>query len=202
MQLKKKTIMVLALSLSIFSQGMIVHAKEDGARIRPEGSGKWMTGEYHSHTYQSDDASQSLQELLDNGFQKYGLDWIAVSDHLRVSKRDDEGNPLAGGSIPFSMGMAQYQIPKIQQLQEAGKYKNKIIFSGFEWDMPTYEHVGIGIISGKFGSESSLKAARQFEYLFTDRDEAMFNPKDVADWNKQNSRAYTTPEDARAALIT
>ena len=29
--------------------------------------------EYHSHTYQSDDASQSLQELLDNGFQKYGL---------------------------------------------------------------------------------------------------------------------------------
>ena len=37
---------------------------------------------------------------------------------------------------------------------------------------------------------------RQFEYLFTDRDEAMFDPKDVADWNKQDSRAYTTPEDA------
>ncbi|WP_339273288.1 S-layer protein [Paenibacillus sp. FSL K6-1330] len=200
MQLKKKTIMVLALSLSILSQGMIVHAKEDGARFKPEGNGKWMTGEYHAHTYQSDDASQSLQELLDNGFQKYGLDWIAVSDHLRVSKRDDEGNPLTGGSIPFSKGMAQYQIPKIQQLQEAGKYKDNIIFSGFEWDMPTYEHVGIGIIAGKFGSESSLKAARQFEYLFTDRDEAMFDPKDVADWKKQDSRANTTPEDARTAL--
>ena len=100
------------------------------------------------------------------------------------------------------MGMAQYQIPKIQRLQEAGKYKNKIIFSGFEWDMPTYEHVGIGIISGKYGSESSLKATRQFEYLFTDRDEAMFDPKDVADWNKQDSRAYTTPEDAQSGMAS
>lgn len=90
MQLKKKTIMVLALSLSILSQGMIVHAKSDGSKFKPESNGKWMTGEYHAHTYQSDDASQSLQELLDNGFEKYGLDWIAVSDHLRFSKRDDE----------------------------------------------------------------------------------------------------------------
>ena len=82
MQLKKKTIMVLALSLSILSQGMVVHAKADGAKFKPESNGKWMTGEYHAHTYQSDDASQSLQELLDNGFEQYGLDWIAVSTIL------------------------------------------------------------------------------------------------------------------------
>ncbi|OMF76303.1 S-layer protein [Paenibacillus glucanolyticus] len=201
MQLKKKTIMVLALSLSILSQGMVVHAaKEEGYKFKPEGNGKWMTGEYHAHTYQSDDASQSLQEVLDHGFQKYNLDWIAISDHLRTSTRDEDGNAIAGGPIPLSQGLAQYQVPGIKQLQAAGKYKNKIIFSGFEWDMPTYEHVGIGIIAGKFGSESSLKAVSQFEYLFTNREESLFDPADVANWNKQGSRAFTTREDARTAL--
>ncbi|WP_246309503.1 hypothetical protein [Paenibacillus alginolyticus] len=92
-------------------------------------------GEYHAHTYQSDDAQQSLKDVLDNGFDKYGMDWIALSDHLRMSKRDDEGKDIPGGPIPLSKGIIQYQAPKIKQLQDEGKYKNKIIFTGFEWDM-------------------------------------------------------------------
>ena len=82
--------------------------------------------EYHSHTYQSDDASQSLQELLDNGFQKYGLDWIAVSDHLRVSKRDDEGNPLAGGSIPFSMEWLNTRFPRFSSFRKQGNTRTRL----------------------------------------------------------------------------
>lgn len=126
MQLKKKTIMVLALSLSILSQGMIVHAKEDGARFKPEGNGKWMTGEYHAHTYQSDDASQSLQELLDNGFQKYGLDWIAVSDHLRVSKRDDEEIPLPADLFRSPKEWLSIRFPKSSSFRKQGNTRTTL----------------------------------------------------------------------------
>lgn len=194
---KKKTIMVLALSLSIFSQGLDVHAKEN---VKPNEAGKWLTGEYHAHTYQSDDAQQSLQELMYNGFKKYDMDWIAVSDHLRVSSKDDEGNTITGGPIPFSKGMAEFQFPKLKELEQSATYKNKIMFAGFEWDMPTYEHVGVGIIGDKAGSDKSLKAVEQFEYLFTDRDITMFNPLDIATWNAADQRAYSTKEDARKAL--
>lgn len=125
---------------------------------------------------------------------------MAISDHLRPSSRDDEGNTIPGGPIPLSKGIIQYQAPKINQLQEAGKYKDKIIFTGFEWDMPTYEHVGIGILTDNPKSAESLKVSSQFEYLFTNRDEKMFDPADVEAWAAQDSRAYTTREDARTAL--
>ncbi len=112
----------------------------------------------------------------------YGMDWMGISDHLRMSSRDDEGNLIPGGPIPLSQGIIQYQAPKIKQLQKEGKFKNKVIFSGFEWDMPTYEHVGIGILGDQPGSPKSLKAGNQFEYLFTNQDEKMFDPKDVVIW--------------------
>lgn len=104
---KKKTIMVLALSLSIFSQGLDVHAKEN---VKPNEAGKWLTGEYHAHTYQSDDAQQSLQELMYNGFKKYDMDWIAVSDHLRVSSKDDEGNTFTGGPFHSQRGWLSFSF--------------------------------------------------------------------------------------------
>jgi hypothetical protein len=192
---------ILALSITILGQDVssIAYAKE---KNEAQPIGHWVKGEYHAHTTQSDDAqqSQTVQLLLDTAFDTYNMDWIAVSDHLRMSSRDAEGNTIPGGPIPLSQGLAQYQIPKIKELQKAGKYKNKIIFSGFEWDMPTYEHVGIGIIGDQAGSKESLKAANQFEYLFTNRDENLFNPNDVATWKKNDQRVYTTAEDARTAL--
>ncbi|KQL45776.1 S-layer protein [Brevibacillus choshinensis] len=194
-----KAITVLALSMSILAQGLPVAAKELEDKDQKNVHGRWMKGEYHAHTFQSDDAQQSLESVLDHAFT-YGMDWIAISDHLRTSARDDEGNAIAGGPIPLSQGIIQYQAPKIKQLQSEGKYRNKIIFSGFEWDMPTYEHVGIGIVGDKSGSEKSLKAVNQFEYLFTNRDEKMFDPRDVAAWEKKDQRAYTTAQDARTAL--
>ncbi|RNB91353.1 S-layer protein [Brevibacillus fluminis] len=197
---KVKSVTFLALSLTVLSQGLPVAAKDSEGNSHTESRGRWMIGEYHAHTYQSDDAQQSLQSVLDHAFTKYGMDWIALSDHLRMSSRDDEGNPIPGGPIPLSQGIAQYQAPKIKQLQNEGNYRNKIIFSGFEWDMPTYEHVGIGIVGKRAGSKDSLQAANQFEYLFTNRDEKLFDPAQVAAWNAKDERAYTTSKDARTAL--
>ncbi|WP_057913600.1 hypothetical protein [Peribacillus muralis] len=198
---KFKSITALALSLTILSQGLPVAAIEAGDNNQTNSGGRWMKGEFHAHTAQSDDTQQSpLKSVLDKAFDKYDMDWMAISDHLRMSTRDDEGNTIPGGPIPLSQGIIQYQAPKIKQLQETGKYRNKIIFSGFEWDMPTYEHLSIGIVGDQAGSAKSLKAGNQFEYLFTDRDEKMFDPADVAVWKAQDQRAYTTREDARKAL--
>ncbi|MBE1446496.1 immunoglobulin-like domain-containing protein [Paenibacillus sp. OAS669] len=196
-----RNLSLLTLTVSLLSQSMpaaAVYGTAPDVGQTDAGGGRWMAGEYHVHTYESDDAQRSLQTVLDNAFEQYGMDWIALADHLRMSGRDDEGNPVPGGPIPFSKGMALYQVPKIKQLQDANKYKDKIIFSGFEWDMPTYDHIGIGILADS--PDQSLKAASEFEYLFTNRDESLFDPADVAVWKATYSRAYTTSQDARTGL--
>lgn len=197
---KFRAFTVSVVSIAILFQGLPAVAAKDSEDNQP--GGRWIKGEYHAHTTQSDDAegSQSLESLLNNAFEKYGMDWMGISDHLRMSSRDDEGNLIPGGPIPLSQGIIQYQAPKMEQLQKEGKFKNKVIFSGFEWDMPTYEHVGIGILGDQPGSPKSLKAGNQFEYLFTNQDEKMFDPVDVDVWKAQDQRANKTPGDARTAL--
>ncbi|WP_053373141.1 S-layer homology domain-containing protein [Paenibacillus sp. FJAT-27812] len=157
-------------------------------------SGKWMAGDYHVHTYVSNDAQQSLQTVLDQGFETYGMDWLALSDHLRMSDRDDEGHNVPGGPIPLSQAIVDYQTKKINELRGQGKYQGKITFTGFEWDMPTYDHMGVGILDG------SMKASSQFEYLFTNRDANMFKAEDRAIWDQKDQRVYSNAADARTAV--
>ncbi|MFU1798572.1 S-layer homology domain-containing protein [Paenibacillus azoreducens] len=205
---QKWTRMLLAvpLTLSLFGQGVpAASASSDSSAQAQEspaasGTGRWMSGEFHVHTFQSDDAQTSLKDVLDHAFDKYGFDWIATANHLRSSKRDDKGNDIPGGPIPFSKGAMEYEVPEIKKLQEQGKYAGKTIFSGFEWDMPSHEHVSIGILGDEPNSEAMLKAANQFEYLFTNRDASWFDPADVAEWNQQDQRAYTTHADALTAI--
>lgn len=163
-------------------------------------TGSWQTGDLHVHTFESDDAQNSLKNVLDNGLNKYGLDWIAITDHLRTSKRDADGNEIPGGPIPMSLGMNEYQVPQIKKLQEEGNYAGKTIFSGFEWDMPTHEHVGVGILTNEPNSTEALEAAKEFEYRFTNRDANMFDAEDVAKWNAEGARAYSTHQDALTAI--
>ena len=157
-------------------------------------------GDLHVHTFESDDAQNSLENVLDAGLTQYGLDWIALTDHLRLSKRDHNGNEIPGGSIPMSVGMNEYQVPQIKALQEQGKYAGKTIFSGFEWDMPTHEHVGVGILTDEPNSTEALEAAKEFEYRFTNRDASLFDPADVAAWEQEGGRAFTTHQDALTAI--
>ncbi|MNW27613.1 Endo-1,4-beta-xylanase A precursor [compost metagenome] len=177
----------------------VSYAAEGGSQEEQDTQGRWVSGEYHIHTTQSDDAQGKLQDVLDAAFEQNGLDWAALSEHLRMSGRDEEGSTL-GSPIPVSKGIALYQAPKIKELQDAGKYAGKTIFSGFEWDMPTYDHVSVGIITDAPGSPAALKAINQFEYLFSNRDASLFDPADVAAWNAADQRAYSTASDARQAF--
>jgi hypothetical protein len=165
--------------------------------------GRWLAGDLHTHTTQSADAdvSQTLARILDKAFNSYGLDWMAVTNHLRVSTRDEKGVTL-GTSIPMSIAAGRYEIPAIQALQAGGAYADKLIFTGFEWDMPTHDHIGIGIFEGSGKYSASVAGMKEFEYLFTTRDPAMFDAADVTAWQKKYgaTRYNTTAADALKAI--
>ena len=165
--------------------------------VPPLPSGRWIAGDLHTHTTQSADAdvSQTLDKVLGKAFTSFGLDWMAVSNHLRVSTRDEKGAKL-DTPIPMSIGAERYEIPRVRALQAAGTYADKLIFSGFEWDMPTHDHIGIGLFEGADKLTTSTKGMREFEYLFTTRDAAMFDAADVAVWTaKYGSTRYNKSAD-------
>lgn len=166
-------------------------------------AGRWLAGDLHTHTTQSadTDVTQTLDKVLGKSFTAYGLDWMAVSDHLRVSTRDEKGTTLAA-SIPMSTGIERYQIPHLQALQAAGTYAGKLIFSSVEWDMPTHDHINIGIFEGTDKLATSTKGLKEFEYLFTTRDAAMFDAADVTAWKAKYgaARYNATAADALKAI--
>jgi hypothetical protein len=202
---KVRSLLTGALAVMMLGQNLSLSTVY-GASVEPTGNqasgnnGRWMTGEYHAHTYESDDAQESLKDVLDTAFDKNGLDWLFLADHLRMSGRDDEGTSVPGGPIPMSKGIIDFQTPVIKQLQASGKYAGKTIFSGFEWDMPQYDHAAVGIVTNEPGSEAALKANNQFEYLFTNRAANLFNPTDVAAWDAADTRAYSTKADTRKGI--
>ncbi|MBU67789.1 MAG: S-layer protein [Cupriavidus sp.] len=164
-----------------------------------EVTGKWTTGDLHVHTIESDDAQGKLVDVLDQALVKNNLDWTAISNHLRPSTRDQNGTNIVGGPLPFSQAMAQYEIPAVRQLQVNGSYTSKLIFSAFEWDMPTHDHMNVGIFTGS-PLATATKASNQFEYYFTSRPDTQFDPVDVANWNATGTRASSTHADAVKAV--
>ncbi|CAA2109249.1 S-layer protein [Variovorax paradoxus] len=164
-------------------------------------AGRWTVGDLHVHTMQSDDTQQvnTLDKVLAKAFDTFGLDWAAISDHLRLSNYDNDGNKLAA-AIPFSEGMAKYQVPRIKALQAGGKYADKTIFASFEWDMPSHDHGNVGILTDQPMSDAVLKAVSQFEYLFTDRSAALFPAADVTAWGPKAGTTYTTHAETLAAI--
>ncbi|WP_202126829.1 PHP domain-containing protein [Cupriavidus sp. SW-Y-13] len=165
----------------------------------PEVTGRWTTGDLHVHTTQSDDARSKLVTVLDEALVKNSLDWTAITNHLRTALRDDNDVAIVGGPVAFSKAMADIEIPAVKQLQANGSYPNKLIFSAFEWDMPTHDHMNVGIFTGA-PLATATKAANQFEYYFTNRAASFFNAADVAAWDAAGTRAYTTHADAVKAV--
>ncbi|MCT7296523.1 S-layer protein [Ralstonia sp. CHL-2022] len=157
--------------------------------------GMWTTGDLHVHTAESVDAVTPLSTVLDHAFDLNSLDWMAVSNHLRPSPRDATGATLTGGSIAASAGIAKYEMPAIAQAQATGKYAGKLIFSAAEWDMPTHDHLNVGIFDGTDKLQTSAKGLNKFEYFFTQQSASLFDPNDVTAWQQEGPRAGTTHTD-------
>lgn len=151
--------------------------------------GKWMSGEYHTHTTQSKDAGEKItttEHILDIAFKEAdftseswsqaatwelptqttdadgaAFDYLVLANHLRPSFRNPDGKTQ---DLAFYQGLQQ-EINKVKALQEEGKYEDKLIFSGFEWDMLGLDHAAVGIIAPN--EEQMIEGIKEFEYRYS-----------------------------------
>ncbi|WP_068613208.1 S-layer homology domain-containing protein [Paenibacillus tuaregi] len=172
-------------------------------------TGKWMSGEYHTHTIQSSDASESfmkLENVLDAAFREdldkkpaetvtsltYGnpFDFLMLADHLRDSPRDPDGNDKKTARWEA----IKDQQDKLKALQAAGKYLGKFIYSGFEWDMMGLDHGSVGIIDSK-SDEVPIEAIHQFEWLYSyDTTPGVFHSDEEALWGPRPDKNTLKPD--------
>ena len=148
--------------------------------------GKWMSGEYHTHTGQSKDATESfmsLENVLGAAFRNQdvlnansaikktgnitagdGFDYLMLADHLRKSYNGVDENGSRSYNVPFYVA-AQTQQREIEKLKMQGLYTDKILYSGFEWDMPGLDHAAVGLIDAD-SDAVPVQGIHQFEWLY------------------------------------
>lgn len=129
---------------------------------------KWMSGEYHTHTGQSKDATENFMSLsnvlgaafrdrevleenqgsatkTDNILSGAGFDFLSIADHLRKSYNGVDGQGNGSYTTPFYVAV-QTQQREIEKLRAQGKYTDKLIYSATEWDMPGLDHATVGLM--------------------------------------------------------
>lgn len=192
----------IKMTLSLIAAAALSACGGNSDSSDPALQGRWEAGDLHVHTVQSDDSrtTQTLDLVLGKAFKTYGLDWMAVTNHLRSSKYDNDSN-LLPNPVAFSYGMEKFETPRIRKLQAQNVYADKTIYSAYEWDMPTRDHVGVGIFQASVPTETAFDAAKEFQYLFTTAGESLFDPADVQKWKaKYPQRLNQTGDDALAAI--
>lgn len=147
----------------------------------------WITGDFHTHTNLSD-GSHTQADVVENAFGKFGLTWMANSEHGGLFGRTPEGTPWAAGTGIGDTADAtgkdlrnDTQVWRWQSLRDfswpllfggvngAGvalpglqsQYPNHTLIQGVEWNVPSHEHASVGIVGVNSG-----KAVADFEYTF------------------------------------
>lgn len=160
-------------------------------------SGRWITGDLHVHTALSADARTHLDDAVHKAFDDFHLDYMAVSNHLR----NNSGNNVDDKSIKqlFSKSLKDYEWPAILSLGTT--YSDKLLMSTFEWDMPTHDHMNIGLLTGN-NTEKKLTTTAYFEYRFGAKNaKSDFSPEQLEAFsNMQVPRQNTTHQDGVKAL--
>ena len=162
-------------------------------------AGQWMRGEYHTHTGQSKDATESFMSLknvlgtafrnpsvltgnqnsaakTDNITSGSGFDFLMLADHLRKSKNNTDGS--AGAYDTAFYKAVQLQIRDMEEMQITGQYTDKLMYSGFEWDMPGLDHASVGLLNAD-SDTVPVQGIHQFEWLYGSQkdgdDTSLFN---------------------------
>lgn len=135
--------------------------------------GKWLAGDFHNHTFLTD-GSNTQSDVLDNAF-RFGLDWLANSEHGGAFNRTPQGLPWPTDTVflgtPPSgkmwrwQSLWQYSFPLISDARTT--QPEKLIVQGYEWNVPSHEHASVAIVGP--AEEGGLAIARH-EYLFDGSD--------------------------------
>lgn len=203
MNYRLKSFICSSLTLLVLSQTVLTGTAAAAADKMNEIDGKWMSGEYHTHTNQSSDASEpilKLENVLNAAFREdltsmpqealsslnYGnpFDYLVVTDHLRNSPRDPEGKEKATARWE---AIADQQ-KKIAELQKSGKYAGKMIYTGFEWDMMGLDHASVGIVNSN-SDAVPIDAIHQFEWLYSyDTSADSFTSDEAKKWGERPTK--------------
>lgn len=159
-----KNLVSITLTLAIIMCGFVGSiAAADSKNF----TGKYVAGDFHTHTFLTD-GNKTQDDVVKNAFKKYGLDWMANSEHGGTSSRDPLGNEF---TIPNSttvttlwrwITLKDYSFPIVQKLKK--QYNDKVLIQGVEWNAPTHEHASVAIIA------NSVDPISNFEYIFDQND--------------------------------
>ncbi|MFA6498134.1 MAG: hypothetical protein WC256_04460 [Desulfurivibrionaceae bacterium] len=150
-------LIVLGLSLCLTMPG---NARENG---------RWLAGDFHNHTFLTD-GSKAAEDVFSQAF-RFGLDWLANSEHGGAYGRGPDGQPWPAESNFFGdppaekmwrwQSLLQHSFPLISKARTV--YSEKLIIQGYEWNVPAHEHGSVGIIDT---AEAGGMAIARHEYLF------------------------------------
>lgn len=162
------------------------NSSSDDNDLPTQPPGRWLAGDIHVHSTVSADARDTMRDILHYAFDEFKLDYVFFSNHMRDSSQDNQDNDV--GKQLYYQAMLNYELPEIQALQQS-RYKDKVISTTFEWDMPAHEHFNIGIFTE--AQEEFIEAVKLFEYQFSSKNTAdLFEPQDVAKWEQLGIKRY------------
>ena len=198
----KKAVLGTVLSASLFMAAM-------GPAGACEENGKWMSGDFHQHTFYTDGSTTFDFVMEKNNF--YGLDWWANSEHGGSRNRDGNGvfwdtynpNPIKGDVVSSGghqvmwrwQSLSDYVFPDILETRDL--YPKKRVFSGLEWNVPGHEHCSTAIVA------DDASAISAFEYQFDKSDTDKSRTGEVTSYGtltKQNGRDALTQATKPIAL--
>lgn len=140
--------------------------------------GQWVTGDFHTHTYLTDGSNTEF-DVTQNAFQRFGLDWLANSEHGGTSGNDPFGNKLASPIWRWTT-LTNWSYPMVSGLR--GAYPQNKIIQGVEWNVPAGEHASVGIVADE------PTAVANFEYTF-DASDKDTSRTDLTKTNKTHADA-------------
>ena len=160
---------VLVLALAATTPGLAAGAA--GRSSAEEAEGRWLAGDFHTHTLLSD-GGRTPEEVASRAFL-YGLDWFATTDHGGAFRRDRRGNSFPE-PVPRWITLEDQSYPAVLGLREA--YPRKEILLGFEWNVPGMEHATVVIAADEPDAVSA------FEYMCDAHDTD--TDRDLPKWNR------------------
>jgi hypothetical protein len=172
--------LVVAAGLFILLTGVSPAAADNEKERQEKNQGKWMTGDFHTHTFLTDGVHTEA-DVFSHAFNVFGLNWIANSEHGGAYATNPDGiywddpsisppTVFDGDPIMVSghramwrwQSLQDYSFPLIQELRD--EYKKKGIIQGVEWNCPSHEHASVGIVAEDAAPVSN------FEYMFDQSD--------------------------------
>ncbi len=192
-----KTVVIMAtISLAILT------GQKTQAAMFVESPSRYLAGDFHQHTLYTDGRLPFAEVMQANN--NHGLDFWANSEHGGGFNRDGNGNywddtdvypqnPINPASW-YEERSGHQKMWRWQTLTEFAfadvlaartRYPNKIILSGFEWNVPGHEHCSTGIVSN---DGSAISA---FEYMFDGYDKDLSRENQETPFgilHKQNGR--------------